>query len=131
MTTVLRLGLALSLAFTCVPPAVSADAPDLVGTWVGKTDVPDVGSVDVVLTVRKGEAGYTASVSDSASLIAPDTAVRDLTVDGDTLSFWFPLADGATVSIQLKVSGDTMSGSWQHQEGQTGSLSFERKPGDV
>lgn len=127
MTRVVRLGLALSLAFACMLPAASAEAPDLEGTWIGKTDVPDVGSIDVVLTLKRGEAGYTAAISDSASLIAPDTAARELKVDGDTLSFWFPLADGATVSMQLKVSGDTMSGSWQHQEGQTGALYLERK----
>lgn len=127
MTTTLRLALALNLILTCMPPAASAAAADFAGTWVAKTDVPDVGSIEVVLTIKTVEAGYSAAISDSAALIAPDTAVRDLKVDGDTLSFWFPLADGATVSIQLKVSGDTMSGGWQHQEGQTGSLNFERK----
>lgn len=127
MTTARRLALATSLALTGMFSAASASSPDLAGTWIGRTDVPDVGSVEVVLVLKKADAGYTATVSDSASLIAPDTAARDLEVEDDTLSFWFPLADGTTVSIRLKVSGDTMSGGWQHQEGETGSLYFERK----
>ena len=39
----------------------------------------------------------------------------------------FPLADGNLIVVALKVEGDKMTGSWTHQEGDTGALSFERK----
>ena len=48
-------------------------------------------------------------------------------VDGDKLTFQFPLADGNLIVVALKVEGDKMTGSWTHQEGDTGALSFERK----
>jgi hypothetical protein len=124
--TIARLLCVATLTFLC-SLTVSASAVNLAGTWVGSTDVPDVGSDQVVLVIEKDGTGYRAIVSDSAALIAKDTPARDLKLDGDTLSFWFPLADGPTVAIQLTVSGDTMSGGWQHEGGQTGSLSFERK----
>ena len=126
--TTLRLALTLGFLFTIVAlgPA-SASAPDFAGTWIGATDVPDVGSVQVTLVVKKTETAYAATLSDSASLIATDTEARELKVDGETISFWFPLASGETVSTQLTIAGDTLSGSWQHEYGQTGSLRFERK----
>lgn len=125
---ILRLALALGsvLAVVAVRSA-SASAPEFTGTWLGSTDVPDVGSVQVTLVVKKTDAGYSAAISDSALIIAQDTEARDLKVDGDTMSFWFPLASGETVSTQLTIAGDTLSGGWQHESGQTGSLRFERK----
>jgi hypothetical protein len=126
MTTAFRRLPVLSLAFV-LAAATSAIAADLTGTWVGNTDVPDVGTIQVTLVLTKADGGYAGVVSDSASMIAPDTKVQDLKIDGDTLTCWFSLGDGSSVSMSLKIAGDTMTGGWQHSGGGTGSLSMERK----
>jgi len=125
MTRAFRRALLLSLTLTLA--AAIASAADLTGTWTGNTDAPDIGTIQVTLILKKAEDGYAGTVSDSASLIAPDTPVRDLKVEGDSLTCWFNLADGSTVSMQLKVSGETMTGGWQHSDGGTGAISLERK----
>jgi hypothetical protein len=115
----------LSLAFALA--ASVAVAADPTGTWIGSTEVPDVGTIQVTLVLKKAEGGFAGIVSDSASLIAPETPVKDLKIEGDAITFWFNLADGTSVSMQLKVSGETMTGGWQHESGQTGSMQLERK----
>ena len=117
----------LLLSLTIAFAAATAMAADLTGTGVGSTEAPDVGPIQVTLVLKKAEGGYAGTIWDSASLIAPDTPVRDLKVDGDSLTGWFALTDGSTVSVQLKVSGETMTGGWQHSGGGTGALSLERK----
>ena len=126
MKTTLRLALALALVSVGALSAAVA-APDFAGTWIGKTDVPDVGADQVTLVIKKTDSGYAATISDSAALIADKTEARDVKVDGETISFWFPLASGETVSVQLKIAGDTMNGGWAHESGSTGSLIFERQ----
>ena len=121
----LSVAVALFMALPLAQASASAP-PDFSGTWVGATDVPDVGSVQVTLVIKKVEQGYTATISDSASIIAKDTEARDIKVDGDAISFWFPLASGETVSTQLAIAGNTLTGGWTHESGQTGSLRFER-----
>jgi len=124
MKKTLRLALALA---TISALSAAAAAPTFVGTWIGKTDVPDVGPDQVTLIVKKAGTDYAATLSDSAAVIAENTAARDVKVDGQTISFWFPLASGETVSVQLTITGDTMNGGWTHESGQTGSLTFERQ----
>ncbi len=120
--------LLLSLIFTCAIAPVAASAPDFAGTWIGRTDVPDVGTDEITLVVgRKADGAYAATIGDSAQLIAQNTEGRDVKVDGETIAFWFPLASGETVTLQLKIAGDTMTGGWQHESGATGSMQFERK----
>jgi len=127
MKTVPRLTLVLAVGLFCALSAAAAPAPNFAGTWIGRTDVPDVGPDQVTLIVKKVEAGYAATISDSAAVIADNTAARDLKVNGETISFWFPLASGETVSVQLTITGDALSGAWTHESGQTGSLTFERQ----
>lgn len=115
----------LSLAFAFAASVTAA--ADLIGTWTGSTDVPDVGAIQVSLVLKQAEGGYAGTISDSASMITPETPVKDLKVDGDALTFWFVLADGTSVSMQLKVEGETMTGGWQHESGATGAMRLERK----
>jgi hypothetical protein len=107
--------------------AVVSTAPDFTGAWIGQTDVPDVGPDQITLVIKKAESGYTATISDAAAIIGPETPVRDVKIEGETITFWFPLANGETVSIQLKIEGDTLTGGWVHESGTSGSMVFQRK----
>jgi hypothetical protein len=100
---------------------------DISGTWVGSTEVPDQGTDQVTMVLKKAEDGYTGTIADSLGVIAPGTELRNVTVANGTLSYSFSLADGAVVTIKLKADDEKMTGEWTHQEGQTGTIVFERK----
>jgi hypothetical protein len=114
------------LAFILFSTA-AASAPDLAGTWIGKTEVPDQGTDEVTLVLKKDEKGYTGTVVDTLGLIAKDTEIMDVKVEGNEISFRFPLTDGAMISVKMTADGNKMAGAWVHPEGDTGVLSFEKK----
>jgi hypothetical protein len=105
----------------------SAPAAGIEGIWLGKAEVPDVGIIELTMTLTKTETGYAGTSSDNMGMLNKDTPLAQIKLDGDKLSFQFPLADGNLITVSLKVEGDKMTGNWTHQEGDTGALSFERK----
>jgi hypothetical protein len=105
----------------------STQKADLSGTWVGKTEVPDSGTDEVTLVLQKSDDGYTGIVNDSLAVIGKDTAIRDIKLEGDRLSFAFNLPDGNWVMMKVTVTGDTMEGQWEHQEGGIGAIELVRK----
>lgn len=107
--------------------SAAASAPDLAGTWIGKTEVPDQGMDEITLVLNKDEKGYTGTVVDTLGLIAKDTEIMDVKVEGNEISFRFPLTDGAMISVKMTADGNKMAGAWVHPEGDTGVLSFEKK----
>ncbi|MCX6559232.1 MAG: hypothetical protein NTZ26_01835 [Candidatus Aminicenantes bacterium] len=104
-----------------------APAAGIEGTWLGKAEVPNSGIDELTMVLTKTEKGYTGITSDSVGLLAKDTPLSDIKLEGDKLTFKFPLADGAMISATLKVEGDKMTGGWGHEAGDVGSLAFERK----
>ncbi len=103
-------------------------APDLRGTWIGKTEVPGVGMIDVTLVLKKAEKSYTGTISsDNQAVISPNTEIRDVTIDGEKLSYIFPLADGSLLLMKLVAAGDKMTGHWEHPAGSTGAMEFVKK----
>jgi hypothetical protein len=113
------MGLALTPLF--------AQTPDLSGTWVGTTQIPD-GTVDeVTLVLKKADTGYTGTVSDSLGLIAGNTDINDVKLEGSDLSFTLYLADGNLITIKLTVTADKLTGQWEHPEGSTGTLELLKK----
>jgi hypothetical protein len=102
-------------------------APDLSGTWIGKTEVPDIGTDEVTLVLKKVDQGYGGTIADNQGVIAANTEIKDVAIDGDKLSFIFNLADGNLITIKLTVAGDKMTGQWEHPEGSTGAIELVRK----
>jgi hypothetical protein len=56
-----------------------------------------------------------------------DSEITAVKLEGDELSFNFPLANGTPMTAKLKVGGDQMTGTWEHPEGEAGAMTFERK----
>jgi hypothetical protein len=79
------------------------------------------------VVLAKTELGYKGTISDAVGVMDKDTPLSQIKLDGDKLTFQFPLTDGAIVAASLKIEGDKMAGAWTHQEGSTGLLAFERK----
>ena len=119
--------IALFLILTLWLTGFAIAPPNIVGTWLGKTEVPNQGLDELTLVIAKGEEGFSGTLVDTLGLIAKDTAVKDLKFQEDNLTFRFPLIDGAEISIKMAVDGDKMTGAWTHPEGGMGDLVFERK----
>ncbi len=116
----------LTLACLAVAAAVFA-ATDLSGTWVGKTEVQNRGTDEVTLLLKLADNAYTGTIGDSQGHIAKDTQIKNVKLDGATLSFSFPLANGDTITVTLTVAEDKMAGQWKDAAGPTGDIVLEKK----
>ena len=119
--------IAIILILTLWLTGFAVAPPNIVGTWLGKTEVPNQGPDDLTLVIIKGEEGFSGTLVDSLGLIAKDTAAKDIKLQDNDLTFHFPLTDGTEISIKMTVEGDKMTGAWAHPEGDMGALVFERK----
>ena len=119
---------AVSLAL-CSFFAYSQDQ-NLEGTWVGKTEIPDIPEpVGVTLVIEKVDSKYKCTISDSTGLIQ-DVEAEDLKFNDNELSFRFEFFDGeqsTMILIYLEIKGDSMSGYWEHPEGDSAPIEMERK----
>ena len=104
-----------------------AAAPDIAGTWIGKTEVPNAGVDELTLVIKKTATGFAGTFSDTLGQLNKDSEITAVKLEGDELSFNFPLADGTLMTAKVKVDGDQMTGTWGHPEGSVGSMTFERK----
>ncbi len=127
-----RLGVCI-LALTVIAPAVHAQAKratkatNIAGTWIGTTEVPNVGPDEITLVLKKAKTGYAGTIADAKAVIAPATELKDVSFADGVLSCSFSLADGATVSMKVKAEGGKLTGSWTHEQGDTGPITFEKK----
>lgn len=107
-------------------------APNLTGTWVGKTDIPVTGTIEMTLVLKRAETSYggTISIDHNETEIQASTEIRDVTTDGERFSFVFPLGDtnGSLILVKLVVVDDKMTGRWEHPSGSTGAVEFVKRP---
>ena len=118
--------LILAVIAVTLPSVPLGAAEDPVGEWIGTTEVPDQGTDQVVLTIRKADGGYGGLMTDSLGMVAK-VDLQDVQFADGILSFGFSLTDGAQMTMKLKVTGDKMTGEWRHPEGDVGTITFERK----
>jgi len=103
---------------------------DLVGTWVGETEVPDAPEPDkltVIFALADGE--LTGTFTDTLGF-ASEAPLEDIKYKDGSLNFHFDVNDGyATLPIYvtLKVEGDSMTGYWENEEGQSSEIKLQRK----
>jgi len=114
------------LAFFILAGALAA-APDFVGAWIGKTEIPEAGIDELTLVIQKKEAAYFGAISDTLGYLAPGTELKEIKVDGDVMAFQFYLVDGSLMSGKLTLKDETMTGTWIHPEGNSAEMKFERK----
>jgi hypothetical protein len=102
---------------------------DLTGTWKGSTEVPDQGTDEMTLVIKKESGAYSATITDSLGMMM-DTECEDIEFADGTLTFNFSINTGTesmTVWINLTVEGDTMSGYWEVADGSQGDIHLERQ----
>ena len=109
---------------------VYAGEKDLVGTWVGETEVPDSPEMDqltIVFALTDGK--LTGTFTDTAGY-ASEAPCEDITYEDGNLSFHFDVNDGYVtmpIYVTLKVEGDSMTGYWENEEGQSSDVKLQRK----
>jgi hypothetical protein len=106
----------------------SLQAADYSGTWVGTTEVPDQGTDQVTLVLKKTGKTYGVVLTDSLGMVAKEE-IKDVTVTSDGLTFHFSLTDGSAMIMRLKVAGDKMTGQWEHPDGTVGAITLQRSKG--
>jgi len=57
---------------------------DLSGTWVGETEVPDQGTDELTLVLKKKEGEYTSTISDSLGML-DETECEDIEFEDSNL----------------------------------------------
>jgi hypothetical protein len=108
----------------------SAQTPDLGGTWVGDTVVPNSQEKDIVtLVLKKDGASYTGTLSDSMGM-AVSVPLEKVKIEKGTLTFEFVVQTGEQpmrIYTTLKISGEKLIGSWTSEDNSTGNLEMTRK----
>ncbi len=102
---------------------------DLTGTWKGATEVPDQGTDEMTLVIKKDEGEYSATITDSFGMLM-DTECEEIKFEDGTLTFNFTIFMGTesmTVWVNLTVEGDKMTGYWETADGSQGDLNFEKE----
>jgi hypothetical protein len=120
------LGLFLSSLFTAVS---FGQAVDLTGTWRGATEIPDQGTDEMTLVIKKEGGSYSATLTDGFGMLM-DTECKDIEFQDGTLTFNVSVNTGTesmTVWITMTVDGDTMSGYWETADGTQGNMTLERE----
>ena len=107
--------------------AFDAD-PVIIGTWLGKSEIPGQGIDDFILVFAKAEGGLTGNITDTLGIIEKETKLSEIKVSAnESVTFQFPLVDGMMIFCSLAFEQDKMTGTWQSPGGNTGKLEFVRK----
>jgi len=110
---------------------IAASQTDLTGTWLGSTQVPNVGEDKLTLALKRDASAYGGIISDTAGLVA-EQAIRNVTFEAAVLAFDISVNDGSAtfpVHISLKIEGDKMTGTWSTEEGESAEITLARKAG--
>ena len=110
---------------------IAASQADLTGTWLGSTQVPNVGEDKITLVLKRDAGAYGGIVSDTAGLVA-EQAIRNVTFEAGVLAFDITVNDGSAtfpVHIAVKIDGDKMTGAWSTEEGGSAEITLARKAG--
>ncbi len=129
-------GILWTALLAVLPPAFCGQgaAPDVSGTWVGQTEMPNTSDkVDVTLALKKGAKDYSGTISLAAAKNAP--LVDFSWQDEDTLQFSFDMpgeGDPVRVKVKLDVISDVLQGNkrmgtWVMDDGSYGTLDLLRK----
>ncbi|OGD35990.1 MAG: hypothetical protein A2V45_07940 [Candidatus Aminicenantes bacterium RBG_19FT_COMBO_58_17] len=122
--TVLRVLLVPVLA-SFIGFASGQDA-DLSGTWDGHAVTSDGTEVPLILTLKKAEAGYGGTVN----AMGQDLSLENAKFENGRMTFEFlfsPGGESLRITMELKLDGEKLAGTWSSDQGDSGSSAFERR----
>jgi hypothetical protein len=121
--------MAFVMVIVCATAFAATRSADLSGTWVGVTQVPNVGEDAIKLELKADGSSYSGVMSDSAGMVAP-APVTNLKLEGSALTFDISVNNGEATfpaHITLKADGDTLVGSWATDAGDSAPLTLARQ----
>ena len=105
---------------------VFAGTVDLTGTWKGSAEA-DGNSVDLTLVLKKEADVYAGSIT--AAGFADNEEIIDVEFKDNKLNFSFTVYNGSeylVIKVNVSVSEDRMTGSWESEDGNFGDIIIER-----
>jgi len=107
----------------------ASEAVDLTGTWEGPTFAEGAG-IELILTLVLKQEGDTISgtIKDDQGYI--DCEIEEPGLENDALQFKAMAVTPAgdlLVNFELKVTGSTMEGEWEAEDGTYGTWNPEKK----
>ena len=117
----------LGLVVLAVP---SSPAVDWAGTWTGSIDTRGMGVDTITLVLKKADKTYAGTIDDSLGLIEKNTAITEVKLEGDEISFSFKAVGGSMdFMMKLTAKGGRISAQLMNKAvGEWGSFeSFSRK----
>jgi hypothetical protein len=120
MKNLKRPALAFAAALLACAFATAADTPKIVGTWDAVSSTPD-GEMPSVITVKQVDGALKAEVE----LEGDKRVVTDEKLEGDVFKMKVQY-QGGIYDVEMKVTGDTIEGSWQGG-GYSGTLKAKRR----
>ena len=93
----------LGLLGLVVLAAPASPAFDWSGTWTGSIDTGGMGVDTLTLVLKKADKIYAGTIEDSLGLIDKTTAIMDVKLDGDGISFSFK-AVGGSMDFMMKLA---------------------------
>ncbi len=91
---------ALGLVVLAAP---ALPAVDWAGTWTGSIDTQAMGVDTITLVLKKADKTYTGTIEDSLGLVEKNTAITEVKLEGDEISFSFK-AVGGSMDFMMKLT---------------------------
>ncbi len=110
--------LACALVALFVLGAGAQKKPDIVGTWLGYANSPDM-RFDLTVIFAKGETGYTGKMSDASGMLA-EIPLREIVFKDGKVTFEFDLVMGVEamlIKIELTLENEGLKGFWYDVNG--------------
>ena len=105
-------------------------AADITGNWVGTAEVPEAMEPDeLTMVITKKEGAYTGIINDSMGMLQ-DTVCEDIKYEDGKLTMHFSIPqdyEDMVISCELKVEGDTMTGLWENEGGESGAIEMKKE----
>lgn len=117
------------IAVLSVMSILSYASVDIAGTWLGSTEVPDIGLDEFKLVFEKADGVYTGKMYDEFGMIE-GVECEEIVFEGDSLKFhveFFNGMDYITVYLVFTVSQDALEGTWEAATGDVGEINFKRE----
>jgi hypothetical protein len=106
----------------------AGEPPRIVGTWEG-TAYLDNGTLDgfTMFIIQEGGT-FSGTCVDELGIAPEGTALEEIRLQEDALTFHLTTGGSDLVNISLKVDGDSMTGYWEDPvAGTNGNIELTRK----
>jgi hypothetical protein len=112
-------------------PLAAQSTPEISGIWIGKAEMNGGGMDALTVTLKKDGKSFSGTIVDEMGLMPEGTAVKDIVLKGDKLTFGFQAKENTNImeiKVSLTIGGDKMTGRWEDsQSGTGGGVELSRK----